>query len=319
MNRLIITSRLAVLFLVIILSISLNDRGNASGQIKSGSKTVPQVMEPGLLKVTPAREAIEQAREDNINKLMRTGSEDLMVSDYPAATLVYRKLEHMNTTNIDYKENLAYALLGMNQKVQALQVLHNAFYYKGNTLYTSGRDIRAYATYALLEDEAGNWKEAVLAYQLAGADGQPDSYVKKTDNDGCPNIDLVFSIDTPEPTLLAAAAHAVIGNALSSPPIHINGRDGYDHAYDPAIAQLERAVSLAPKWSTGWLYLGLELQNAHRYQQALNAFNQSIKDAGKNKIVVMQIERVMMWRVRKLIDVQHKAAHTGASAPAPAH
>ncbi len=310
---------------VIALSLTFSVRACLSdGTITSPGKTQPSNpvvfgLSHGPVKETAAQKAASKVLLAKLNKWTHTGSEDLMIGDYAGAAVAYKELIRLDSSDVDSKENLAYALLGMGQKTQALQVLHNAFYYKGNTLYTSGRQRRAYATYALLEDEAGNWKEAVLAYQLAGADGQPDSYVKKTDNHGCPNIDLVFFIDTPEPTLLAAAAHAVIGNALSSPPIHINGRDGYDHAYDPAIAQLERAVSLAPKWSTGWLYLGLELQNAHRYQQALNAFNQSIKDAGKNKIVVMQIERVMMWRVRKLIDVQHKAAHTGASAPAPAH
>ncbi len=271
------------------------------------------------IKETAAQKAADKVRLQTLDKLTHTGSEDLMVGDYAGAAQAYKQLIHIDNSDIDSKENLAYALLGMGQKTQALQVLHNAFYYKGNTLYTSGRDIRAYATYALLEDEAGNWKEAVLAYQLAGAYGQVNGEVNKTGSHGCPNIDLVFSIDTPDPTLLAAAAHAVIGNVLSAPSFQIKGSDGYDHAYDPAIAQLERAVSLAPKWSTGWLYLGLTLQRDQRYQQALYAFNQSIKDAGKNKKVVKQIEGEMVWGVRRLIDAQHQAAQTGVSTPAPTH
>ena len=201
----------------------------------------------------------------------------------------------------------------MGQKTQALQVLHNAFYYKGNTLYTSGRDIRAYATYALLEDEAGNWKEAALAYDLAGVPGV------LTFNGIWPSLNLKFSINRPDTTLLAAAAHTVIGNVLSSPQIQINGSDGYDHAYDPAIAQLERAVKLAPNWSAAWFFLGRALQCAHRYQQALAAFNQGVKAAGRDKKAVEQIQGGMLWDLSKLADAQRKTAQTGVVASSLTH
>ncbi len=318
MNRLFTVSIIASLLLGLIPSVSFSDGVISTGQKTAKDGIVPHIIN-GYVYETASEKALETAQEDKVSRMEHSASEDLLVGDYPGAVVVYTKLTHMNSIDISYKENLAYALLGMGRKAQALQVLHNAFYAKGFNLYTSGRNRRAYATYALLEDEAGNWKEAVLAYQLAGAYGQVNGEIMKTDNHGCPNIDLVFSQDTPNPTLLAAAAHAVIGNALSSPLIQVNSSDGYNHAYDPAIAQFQQAVSLAPTWSTGWFYFGRVLQTAHRYQQALTAFDQSIKYAGTDKKVVKQIEGDMDWQVVNLADAKRKAVQTGVSAPAPAH
>ncbi len=319
MHKLNLSSCLVALSLTFSVRACLSD-----GTITSPGKTQPSNpvvfgLSHGPVKETAAQKAASKVLLAKLNKWTHTGSEDLMIGDYAGAAVAYKELIRLDSSDVDSKENLAYALLGMGQKTQALQVLHNAFYYKGNTLYTSGRQRRAYATYALLEDEAGNWKEAVLAYQLAGAYGQPNGEIMKTDNHGCPNIDLMFSVSTPEPKLLAAAAHAVIGNSLSNPQIQINGSDGYDHAYDPAIAQLERAVKLAPNWSAAWFFLGRALQCAHRYQQALAAFNQGVKAAGRDKKAVEQIQGGMLWDLSKLADAQRKTAQTGVVASSLTH
>ncbi len=244
----------------------------------------------GILKSTPAQRALYKAHEVKIERMENQGSEDLMVGDYRDAVAVYQNLIKSNNQYICYKEDLAYALLGMGNKLQAMQVLHDAYYANGNNLYTSGCDRRAYSTYALLEDEAGNWKEAVLAYSLAGVESKDVNNApygipnfNKTGGYGVPNIDIVFSADKPEPVLLAAAAHAVIGVTLSFPNNIITGNDGHNHAYDQSIAQLQRAVALAPNWPIGWYYLGVTLKRANRSQQATEAFNQAVKTAGTNK------------------------------------
>ena len=290
MKSLLIITTIAGILLAYSQNASYSKNNSSSCEKNITQVHVQSLIGPRILKTTPAQRALSDAYEAKIDRMIHQGSEDLRVCDYRDAAIEYRKLIKTDPPCADYKEDLAYALLGMGNKLQAMQVLHDAYYANGNNLYTSGCDRRAYSTYALLEDEAGNWKEAVLAYSLAGVCskdvnnapyGTPN--FNKTGNHGVPNIDIVFSPDKPQPVLLAAAAHAVIGVTLSFPNNIITGNDGHNHAYDQSIAQLQRAVALAPNWPIGWYYLGVTLKRANRSQQATEAFNQAVKTAGTNK------------------------------------
>ncbi len=321
MNRLFTVAIATTLFLALTPMASLCEGTNPHVQNTSSDKRKSLIMEPGLLHNSAAARAVERAREDKINRLDHEGSQALMIGDYPASARAYRALVPLFTSDICYQEDLAYALVGMGRKADALRELHNAFYSQGRNLYTSGRDIKGYATYALLEDEAGNWKEAVLAYNLAGAYGQAHGTWAKTDNDGWPNIDIVFAADKPQPVLLDAAAHAVIGTQSWSTTKITSTNDGYNHGYDQEIADLQRAVTLEPKWSTGWFYLGVALKRAQRYQQAVDAFNRVISLAGTDKKLVAETNDEMRYAVWMVSRARHEGAQSAGisttHAPAP--
>lgn len=315
MNRLFTVAIAATLFLALIPTVSLCEDTNPRVQKTSSDKRKLLIMEPGLLHNSAAARAVEQAREDKINRLNHEGSQDLMIGDYPAAARAYSALVPLFSSDIGYQEDLAYALVGMGHKADALHELHNAFYAQGRNLYTSGRDIKGYATYALLEDEAGNWKEAALAYDLAGVPGTLEF------NNIWPSLRIKFAADKPEPVLLAAAAHVVIGYDILTPRMIITDKDGNHHEYDQNIAQLQRAVTLEPKWPVGWFYLGRALKRAQRYQQAVDAFNRVISLAGTDKKLVAETNDEMGYAVLMVRRAKHEAAQSSgiSTAHAPVH
>ncbi len=135
MCKFIISLSLASLILLLTPSTSFSDGVISTGQKTAKGDIVPHIIN-GYVYETATEKALETAQEDKVSRMEHSASEDLLVGDYPGAVVAYTKLTHMNSIDISYKENLAYALLGMRRKTQALKVMHNANYAKGNTLLT---------------------------------------------------------------------------------------------------------------------------------------------------------------------------------------
>ncbi len=226
-------------------------------------------------------EAAEDAQMDKEWAHFRRGRADLLIDDYSNAIVEFRKaLEYAPNDEI-YMQHLAYAMLGDGDKADALRLLHDSLYYAGRNLYTSGFMMKPYTTYALLEDEAGNWKEAALAYDLAGG-GPKGKYF----NGIWPNVEMNFTANHPEPMLLAAAANVMLGKC--SWDAH-DGETG-NAAFSDALKYMRTATRLEPRWPVGWYYLSLVLGAAKHPHQSDEAYKRALSLAGS---------------VRKLLGAQH--------------
>ncbi len=206
-----------------------------------------------------------------LGKLERRAKTDMQLHDYQSAIITYQKLLRKQPFDQYYTDDLAYALIGMGRKAAALNALHDLFYHNGNTLYTSGFGLKPYMTYAFLEDEAGNWKEAALAYNLAGG-GPRGKYF----NGVWPTVSMNFTPNHPQATLLAAAANVMLGKC--SWDAHLN--ETGNAAFSDALAYMRTATGLEPNWPVGWFYLHLVLKAAGHHHQADVAYHRALSLAG---------------------------------------
>ena len=231
----------------------------------------------GIKHYPPAQEKIIDERAEawfrEQNRLKQRADDDLQMHDYPAAVINYRRILKLDPMDSYASYGLAYALLGLHRNAEALAVLHAEFYRKGSTLYTSGFMMKPYITYALLEDEAGNWREAALAYDLAGGK------IAKTQNCDMPNIVCSFNANNPQPLFLKAAANAVLG--ICSFNTHYN--DTGNAAFSDALAYFHTATRLEPHWPVAWYYLSLVLARAGHQHQGDRAYNRALSAAGGMK------------------------------------
>ncbi len=221
-----------------------------------------------------ALEAAEDAQADKLWAIFCRGKADLSIDDYSDAAINFRKAiacASIDDPCIDYKQHLAYAMLGAGDKTAAFKLLRNSLYYGGRNLYTSGFRLKPYMTYALLEDEAGNWKEAALAYNLAG--GGPNGKISESEG---PNVPYTFSLNRPEFRQLAAAANVMLGTL--SWDAHFN--DTGNAALSDALAYMRTATNLEPKWPVGWFYRYRVLKAAKHPHQATEAYHRAVSLAG---------------------------------------
>ncbi len=225
----------------------------------------------GIKYIPPAQEKIiaQQARPEE--RLIHSADVDMQVHDYPSAVRKYQQLLQEYPFSQFYSYDLAYAFIGVGRKAAALNVLHELFYHNGNTLFTSGLLMKPYMTYALLEDEAGNWKEAALAYNLAGG-GPRGKYF----NGVWPTVSMNFTPNHPQATLLAAAANVMLGKC--SWDAHLN--ETGNAALSDALAYMRTATGLEPNWPVGWFYLHLVLKAAGHHHQADVAYHRALSLAG---------------------------------------
>ncbi len=221
-----------------------------------------------------ALEAAEDAQSEKADALFTRGRADLSIDDYSDAAINFRKAiasASIDDPCIDYKQHLAYAMLGAGNKTAAFKLLRNSLYYGGRNLYTSGFRVKPYMTYALLEDEAGNWKEAALAYNLAG--GGPQGKIYESEG---PNVPFTFPLNRPEFRQLAAAANVMLGTL--SWDAHFN--DTGNAALSDALAYMRTATNLEPKWPVGWFYRYRVLKAAKHPHQATEAYHRAVSLAG---------------------------------------
>ena len=235
----------------------------------------PDILTPsGKVIYGRAVEAAEDAGSKNAWAIYMRGRADMLIDDYSDAAVEFQKALTCSTNfdplRVIYIRNLAYALLGKGDKSAGFKLLHDGLYYEGHNLYTSGFRMRQYMTYALLEDEAGNWKEAALAYNLAGGS------IAKTQNSGQPNIVCAFNVNNPQPRYLKAAACAVLGICSWNEHRDETG----NAALSTALAYMRTATRLEPNWPVAWFYLHLVLKAAGHHHQADVAYHRALSLAG---------------------------------------
>ena len=232
---------------------------------------------------------------------------DMLIGNYQDVIDLYAKVRSLPGGQFPQwpnQEVLAEAYAGNGQPQQALQVFHDYFYkkhpgYKQVFGLLDNLDPVAYCTYSLLELQAGNWKEAAAAFDLAGAyyhvhfreqkppfAFKPVSYVLKLLSRQAPGnkiggaipaLRLFFSPDYPQPALLRSACEVVLGYNLIMGITHpVYGTISGSHLYDRAVYMLADAVAQAPNLKTAWYYYGDALAHQMHYQQALSAMHRAL-------------------------------------------
>ncbi len=232
-----------------------------------------RVYDPGsvIMHFDPAIVAAMQAKSAEAEAENAKGNNEMDAEDYHQAELYFRRAIAIVPNDHIYLENLAYALIGQGQKRAALQLLHNLFYQKGKSLVTSGNRLKPHMIYALLCDEAGNWREAVTAYNLV--------YPLANDGGSMPKLALVFEVSKPEPMLLAAAIHVCLGlkDFFSLSQGNLKSLQ--------ALAQYRKALQLEPNWDVANFYYAQILRKLHRTKEAEAAFKHTLILAGNDKNV----------------------------------
>ena len=241
--------------------------------------------------------------------------QEMWAGDYHDALHTAQKIEKIAALwPHEWSERFAQTYAAEGKPQQALQVFHAYFYayyvdqngsHYRRGLFWDNLDEDAYCTYSLLELQAGNWKEAAYAFDLAGAYDatasientleqklplikRPSrSYVvkqlmlmkKKVTNKvystGGPGLSVLFSLDHPQPALLRAACDIALGANLTQDITFalLNKTISGNHLYDRVDSLLSDAVAQAPNSKTAWYYYGKVLWRAGHYQAALSALH----------------------------------------------
>lgn len=212
-----------------------------------------------------------QAQIDRIESLNHAAAVALHAGDYATAEADARASMAVGQDSGVAEELLAQSLEFQGREQEA----YLAYKRMVDARDDAPRDL---LPYALLSLKAGNWTQALAAYQkaLRGL-GLQESPVM-------PHMDLAFSPDDPQPTMLAAAIHVARG-------LTYNG--GCDWAYnsqdDKALAEYQKALALDPNWDLANYYYGYGLQHLGRTAQASAAFQKTLKIAhGGVKLAAVQ-------------------------------
>ncbi len=249
----------------------------------------------------------QQVVSDWLTRMQIHAERDMLIGNYQDVIDLYAKVRSLpggQDPCWPNQEVLAEAYAANGQPQQALQVFHDYFYKKHpgtNQVYGLLDNLKpvAYCTYSLLELQAGNWKEAAAAFDLAGAYHEVQfyelnppftspsvSYMLKLLSRQAPGnkiggaipaLRLFFSPDYPQPALLRAACEVVLGESLiSTITTPVYGTISGSHLYDRAVYMLADAVAQAPNLKTAWYYSGDALAHQMHYRQALSAMHRAL-------------------------------------------
>ncbi len=226
--------------------------------------------------LTPAQFANEKL-EDKIAEKARAKAElDMQVGDYRDAILQDRIVIKCWPLDSRNYEHLAEALAANGNSKMAIKTFQYAFYHMNHGLATAGRDLRGYLIYAILMVHQGNWNEAAEAYDLEG------TYPPKIEGANLPSLRINFVPNSPNPNLLLAAAHIIIGYQSMTRNQMTTGNSKYGHAF----AQMKTAIKLEPNWAVAWFYYAEVLKSNHNYKQETAAFKKAIRLAGNDKTLI---------------------------------
>ena len=227
--------------------------------------------------LTSAQIANEQQQVKIAERARAKAELDMQVGDYPDAILQDRIVIKCGPINSRNYEHLAEALAANGNTKMAIKTFQYAFYHMNHGLALAGKDLDAYITYAILMVQTGKWNEAAEAYDLGG------SYCpQKILGANLPSMFINFIPNSPNPNLLLAASHIILGWDSMLRNLRTTGNSKYSHAF----AQMKTAIKLEPNWDVAWFYYAEVLKSNHNYKQETAAFKKAIRLAGNDKTLI---------------------------------
>jgi tetratricopeptide (TPR) repeat protein len=221
----------------------------------------------------------EQAAFDIQCQLERAAAKELDAGQFAQAEADARQaLATCKTDSGMGWEVLAGALDAQGRDREALQVY-------GHMAARGYNPPRVWLPYALLLLKAGQWAQAVSAYNQALPDVTSGGDLVRASSPLPPNVPLPrvgdllrlsnhFSPDMPEPRALATTIHI----ALALTQIGVDSWGGHDQK-DKALAHLQAALTLSPDSDVANYYYAYGLQKLGRTQQARAAFQKTVRMA----------------------------------------
>ena len=170
---------------------------------------------------------------------------------------------------------LAEALAGQGRNAEALQTYATLFNPGPHVSYGGSYFTRANLEYALLLSRTGHWGEAIAHYNDALPDLANWDYKAK----------VQFDPDTPQPVVLAAAAHIGLGlydNFEGQP-------DGNTRAFQEYVA----ALRLAPNWDQANYYYG------YGWQQLSPTDKAKLGSAQQAKAALLKAVKIGKGNIKK--------------------
>lgn len=198
-----------------------------------------------------------QRRMDASTQLTHLGQVNLAQSNFTAAEGFFRQALNLYPRNAGAAAGLARVLERQGNLAGALAGYRQAFSDSPNHSFysTFPRDVEAVTRYGLLAEQAGQWREAVQAYEIARERLNPKPMLL---------LDVEFDPKTPQPAQLRAMLHVVRGLTLDEQGKH-----------EDALSAYTEATRLQPNQPLAQFYLGRGLQKAGRAAEARAAFQKA--------------------------------------------
>lgn len=221
---------------------------------------------------TPAQEAAQQ--QDGM--LIKDGNKHLQAGEFSQAEGDFRLNIQLGFQNPSAYKGLAEAYIGQGETAPALETYRKLYTDEHFAHSTTLSDVTVLMNYAILLDQAGEWKDAVWAYEKGL------SNITVTDSGNLPKIDAHFTADTPQPAALEAGARIALGLQYSfyGNPDNSKALDEYD-----------KALSLEPDWAIANFYHADGLKRLGRTAEAKAAFAKtmeisqgSVKEAAESNL-----------------------------------
>lgn len=249
--------QVAVVFTMIFFTLLVLLRGNGNPPMR-GTKTSHSKSEVTRnLEVTDPQAIKLLFRQRKSADICFQGSKALRQSDLPVAENYFRQALKLDNNNLSAWTGLAQVLERQGKPSEALSA------YRALTASPSFsgtfREPRVMMPYALLASQAGQWSEAVQAYETGR-----EQHNQQRDS-AQPPVDVAFDPQTPKPKELQAMAHLLLGAAYAK---HYEERE-------KALVHYEAAVKAEPRSAIVQFYYGYGLRNANRREEANAAFEKA--------------------------------------------
>lgn len=210
-----------------------------------------------------------KAKYHNVAVLTRAATTAMQSGDYAEAEANARAAVATGYDAGFAQETLAAALDAQGKSQEALQE------YK-EIANEGGNDPRNLLPYALLSLKAGNWLQAVSAYNKA---------LPLLDNGDLVRRNSQFSLDAPHPTALMAAIHMALGLQLDWRGYH----GAYQEVIQQSLTHFQQAAALEPKSPLVTYYVGYGLKRLGRQAEAQAAFKKAaLLDQGDIKAAALK-------------------------------
>ena len=142
-------------FSLLLFSVTLTAASAVPALNNSKHNTQTQYPRAVIMHFDPATKAAMEAHFAAAEAENAKGDMEMDAEAYKEASIYYKRAIAIEPIFDSYTVNLASAMIGLGERRQALNLLHNLYYKNGRNLYTSSHNLKGYMIYALLEDEAG--------------------------------------------------------------------------------------------------------------------------------------------------------------------